>query len=334
MYGHEAHKILSKDKKETAKLLQAAGIKGIRYIDQGSRGAGEGTHIALYQFNAPEYMECLFACAKLRAVPVNVNFRYTGAALTSDLAWIIGAAFAPLVALGLSAKFGLWAVSAYLLSGAIVTLVALRTNPQAKKQLGISTFLVDTKLPGIEVRRISTLGQHAIGTTEVTFTNVRVPRSALLGEIDKGWSICEDTLRYERLCLSAARIGAARRAFEFALDYAKTRIQFGKPIGSFQVIQHKFADMRIMLKTTQALTYRLADMLDAGLDPVEETAIAKIQGTDGEFKCAHLAMEIMGGAGYTMAHDIQRLFRDTRVGSIGGGTNDIQRNTIAKQIGL
>ncbi|NBO02519.1 MAG: acyl-CoA dehydrogenase, partial [Betaproteobacteria bacterium] len=87
-------------------------------------------------------------------------------------------------------------------------LVALRTNQQAKKQLGISTFLVDTKLPGIEVRRIKTLGQHSIGTTEVTFTDVRVPRSALLGELDKGWSICEDTLRYERLCLSAARIGA------------------------------------------------------------------------------------------------------------------------------
>jgi alkylation response protein AidB-like acyl-CoA dehydrogenase len=75
-------------------------------------------------------------------------------------------------------------------------------------------------------------------------------------------------------------------------------------------------------------------MLDAGLNPVEETAIAKIQGTDGEFKCAHLAMEIMGGAGYTMAHDIQRLFRDVRVGSIGGGTNDIHRNTIAKLMGL
>src|SRR5206468_659265 len=110
-------------------------------------------------------------------------------------------------------------------------LLALRTSDLGKKQLGISTLLVDTRLPGIEVRRIPTLGQRAIGTTEVTYTDVRVPRSAVLGPLDQGWSICEDTLRYERLCLSAARIGAARRAFEFALDYAKTRHQFGKPIG-------------------------------------------------------------------------------------------------------
>ena len=102
-------------------------------------------------------------------------------------------------------------------------LLALRTSDLGKKQLGISTFLVDTRLPGIEVRKIPTLGQHAIGTTEVTYTDVRVPRTALLGELDKGWSICEDTLRYERLCLSAARIGAARQAFDYALDYAKTR---------------------------------------------------------------------------------------------------------------
>ena len=127
-------------------------------------------------------------------------------------------------------------------------------------------------------------------------------------------------LNLERLCLAAQACGNMHFAIEYAKAFAVERVQFGQPISKFQAIQHKFADMRILLKTTQALTYRLADMLDAGLDPVEETAIAKIQGTDGEFKCAHLAMEIMGGAGYTMAHDIQRLFRDVRVGSIGGGT--------------
>ena len=161
-----------------------------------------------------------------------------------------------------------------------------------------------------------------------------VPADHVIGEENRGWSGLMKGLNLERLCLAAQACGNMHFAIEYAKAYAVERVQFGQPISKFQAIQHKFADMRIMLKTTQSLTYRLADMLDAGLNPVEETAIAKIQGTDGEFKCAHLAMEIMGGAGYTMAHDIQRLFRDVRVGSIGGGTNDIHRNTIAKLMGL
>jgi alkylation response protein AidB-like acyl-CoA dehydrogenase len=213
-------------------------------------------------------------------------------------------------------------------------LVALRTNPQAKKQLGISTFLVDTKLPGIEVRRIPTLGQHAIGTTEVTFTNVRVPRTALLGELDKGWSICEDTLRYERLCLSAARIGAARRAFEFALDYAKTRIQFGKPIGSFQVIQHKFADMKVMLDTAQTMVRRYAWLMENGQAERADTAVLKYYVGESFKTISDTCLQVLGGYGYCMEYPMQRFFRDSRLATIGGGTSEIQKNIIAASLGL
>lgn len=213
-------------------------------------------------------------------------------------------------------------------------LLPVRTANMGKKQLGISTFLVDTKLPGIEVRKIPTLGQHAIGTTEVTYTNVRVPRSALLGELHQGWAICEDTLRYERLCLSAARIGAARQAFEYALEYAKTRHQFGKPIGSFQVTQHKFADMKVMLDTSQALIRRYAWLMENDQPHRADTAVLKYYVAESYKSISDMCLQILGGYGYCMEYPMQRFFRDSRLATIGGGTSEIQKNIIAGTLGL
>jgi acyl-CoA dehydrogenase len=213
-------------------------------------------------------------------------------------------------------------------------LLALRTNDLGKKQLGISTFLVDTKTPGIEVRKIATLGQHAIGTTEVTYTDVRVPRTALLGELDRGWAICEDTLRYERLCLSAARIGAARRAFDFALDYAKTRHQFGKPIGSFQVTQHKFADMKVMLDTSQTMVRRYAWLMENNQAERADTAVIKYYIGESYKTISDICLQILGGYGYCMEYPMQRFFRDARLATIGGGTSEIQKTIIAASLGL
>lgn len=213
-------------------------------------------------------------------------------------------------------------------------LLALRTSDLGKKQLGISTFLVDTKLPGIEVRKIPTLGQHAIGTTEVTYNDVRVPRSAVLGELDQGWAICEDTLRYERLCLSAARLGAARRAFEYALDYAKTRHQFGKPIGSFQVTQHKFADMKVMLDTSRTMVLRYAWLMEHGKAERADTAVIKYYVAESYKTISDMCLQVLGGYGYCMEYPMQRFFRDSRLATIGGGTSEIQKSIIASTLGL
>ena len=213
-------------------------------------------------------------------------------------------------------------------------LVALRTNDLGKKQLGISTLMIDTKLPGIEVRKVATLGQHAIGTTEVTFTDVRVPRTALLGQLDHGWAVCEDTLRYERLCLSAVRIGAARQAFEYALDYAKTRHQFGKPIGSFQVTQHKFADMKVMLDTSFTMVRRYAWLMENGKAERADTAVIKYYIAESYKTISDMCLQILGGYGYSMEYPMQRFFRDSRLATIGGGTSEIQKNIIASTLGL
>lgn len=213
-------------------------------------------------------------------------------------------------------------------------LLPVRTNDLGKKQLGISTFVVDTTTPGIEIRKIPTLGQHAIGTTEVTYTDVRIPRSALLGRLDEGWAICEDTLRYERLCLSAARIGAARQAFEYALEYAKTRHQFGKPIGSFQVTQHKFADMKVMLDTSQTMIRRYAWLMENQQAERADTAVIKYYIAEAYKTISDMCLQILGGYGYCMEYPMQRFFRDSRLATIGGGTSEIQKNIIAATLGL
>ena len=213
-------------------------------------------------------------------------------------------------------------------------LLVARTSTGAKKQQGITTFLVDTKLPGIEIRKIPTLGQRAIGTTQVFYSGVKVPHSALLGEVDKGWEAVDSYLWYERLCLSAARTGAACAAFDYALDYAKNRKQFGKKIGEFQAISHKLADMKVMLDASQTLVYRFAWLMSQGKATRSDAAVLKLYTGETYKAVSDLGLQILGGYGYCMEYPMQRFFRDSRLAVIGGGTSEIQRNIIARGLGL
>ena len=149
-------------------------------------------------------------------------------------------------------------------------LLVTRTSTSEKKQAGITNFLVDTKLPGIDVRKIATLGQRAIGTTQVFYNDVTVPASAVLGEIDRGWEAVDAYLWYERLCLSAARTGAATAAFDYALDYAKNREQFGVTIGHFQGLKHQLADMAVEIEPSRALYWYAAHAYDHEAEESEE----------------------------------------------------------------
>ena len=213
-------------------------------------------------------------------------------------------------------------------------LLVARTSTGAKKQQGITTFLVDTKLPGIEIRKIPTLGQRAIGTTQVFYSGVKVPHSALLGEVDKGWEAVDSYLWYERLCLSAARTGAACAAFDYALDYAKNRMQFGKKIGEFQAISHKLADMKVMLDASRTLVYRFAWLMSQGKATRSDAAVLKLYTGETYKAVSDLGLQILGGYGYCMEYPMQRFFRDSRLAVIGGGTSEIQRNIIARGLGL
>jgi alkylation response protein AidB-like acyl-CoA dehydrogenase len=213
-------------------------------------------------------------------------------------------------------------------------LVAIvKTDTQARHS-GISTILVPTKAAGVTIRPLSMLGRRTTHANEVFFDNVRVPAGNLFGGEGQAWKNIMKALGLERLGLAAISSGHCFKIIEYARDYARDRVQFGKPISQFQVIQHKLADMMIMAETSRQMTYRVADLLDGGFPGVQEASIAKIVATENNFKCADIGMQIMGGAGYSNEYDMQMFFRDSRVGPIGGGTSEIQRNIIAKQMDL
>lgn len=213
-------------------------------------------------------------------------------------------------------------------------LLVTRTSTEAKKQQGITNFLVDTKLPGIEVRKIKTLGQRAIATTQVFYNDVKVPASAVLGRADHGWEAVDAYLWYERLCLSAARTGAASSAFDYALEYAKTRKQFGRPIGQFQAISHKLADMKMMLDISRTMVYRFAWLMSEGKATRHDAAVLKLYTGEAYKAVSDMGLQILGGYGYCMEYPMQRFFRDSRLATIGAGTSEIQRNIIARGLGL
>lgn len=213
-------------------------------------------------------------------------------------------------------------------------LLVARTSTGKKKQEGITNFLVDTRLPGIDIKKIKTLGQRAIGTTQVFYNDVQVPKTAVLGEVGQGWRSVDAYIWYERLCLSAARTGAATTAFDYALNYAKTRKQFGKAIGEFQAISHKLADMKVMLDISRTLVYRFAWLMDQGKATRHDAAVVKLHTGETYKAVSDMGLQVLGGYGYCMEYPMQRFFRDSRLATIGAGTSEIQRNIIAKGLGL
>ena len=212
--------------------------------------------------------------------------------------------------------------------------VATRTATGEKKHHGITLFVVDTDAPGVTATAMETLGHWPLGTAHVFFDDVRVPKSRMLGELHNGWNDNAVYLRYERLCLSAARTGAAKSALADALEYAKEREQFGRPISKFQAVSHRLAEMQMQTEISEMLTYRYAALLDKGEATVRDAAILKLYACEAYKHVADEGLQVLGGYGYTMEYDLQRHFRESRLGVIGAGTSDVQKNIIAKTMGI
>ena len=213
-------------------------------------------------------------------------------------------------------------------------MVATRTSRTERKQAGITTFLVPTDAPGLEARPLEMLGHRPLGTTLLTFDHAFVPDALRIGPLDGGWQILTRMLEYERLCLSAARTGAAQSVVDDTLDYVKQRKQFGKPIGSFQAVAHKLADMQVLVDVSRTQVYRYAHRLEVGAANSRDAATLKLVAGEAYKRVADLGLQAMGGYGYSMEYDAQRHFRDSRLGTIGGGSSEIQRNIIARTMGL
>ncbi|MPZ52063.1 MAG: acyl-CoA dehydrogenase [Acidimicrobiia bacterium] len=215
-----------------------------------------------------------------------------------------------------------------------LVVVATRTSAEGKKHHGITNFVVDTDSDGLTWNAIDTLGHWPLGTAMLFFEDVRVPKDRMLGQLHEGWADLAVYLRYERLCLSAARTGAAKAALADAISYAKEREQFGRPISKFQAVSHRLAEMQMMVEISEMLVYRYATRLDQGIATTRDAAILKLYACEAYKEVADMGLQVLGGYGYTMEYDLQRHFRESRLGTIGAGTSDIQRNIIAKTMGI
>src|SRR5579875_117453 len=200
---------------------------------------------------------------------------------------------------------------------------------------GFTLFLVPMDLPGvIREQRLEKLGMHASDTALLAFQDVRVPASAVLGEVGKGFHQIMWELQGERLISSAAAVAAAQELFDRTLEYAKQRVAFGRPIGRFQTIRHKFAEMGTKVEAARQLVYTTAWRFQNGEDPVREISMAKLYASRIACEVADECLQIHGGAGYMREYGIERAWRDSRLFRIGAGTDEIMLEVIGRAYGL
>jgi len=178
------------------------------------------------------------------------------------------------------------------------------------------------------------LGMRPGQTAEVVFQDCRVSASALLGEENLGFYRALQSLTVGRIVAAAFATGLARAAFEAALTYAREREQFGQPIGHFQAIQHKLADMDTTIQAARLLTYKAAWLADRGEPHIKEASQAKLFASEAATRITEQALQIHGAYGYMLESPVQRFYRDTKVLEIGEGTSEILRNVVARQLGL
>jgi isovaleryl-CoA dehydrogenase len=213
-------------------------------------------------------------------------------------------------------------------------LIVCRTTEGSERHEGLSMILVPRETPGFTITPIDTLGGEE--TNELHLDDVRVPEDALVGTEGNGWTQLMAGLNNERVILAASALGLAQRAFDDALAYAKERKQFGRPVGTFQALQHKFADMATGLAQARLLVRFVARLTDE--DPMrmlpQEASMAKLACTELAKRCALEGMQIMGGYGYAKEYPMERHLRSAVVTTIYGGTSEIQKNIIAKTLGL
>lgn len=214
-----------------------------------------------------------------------------------------------------------------------LAIVYARTDPSTPGAKGISTFLVPMETPGVTVGKAEKkTGIRGSSTTEILLDKVRLPADALLGREGEGFTIAMDTLDGGRIGIASQALGIGRACLHASIRYAKEREQFGKPIGYFQAIQWKLADMSSRLDAARLMTYRAALKRDSGERCSFEAAEAKLLASTTANFCADECLQIHGGAGYTDDFEVERLFRDARITEIYEGATDIQRIVIARSL--
>jgi alkylation response protein AidB-like acyl-CoA dehydrogenase len=212
--------------------------------------------------------------------------------------------------------------------------VAATTDP-ALGLKGVRLFLLDTKSEGFAVsRKLAKFNIRAADTAELALDDVFVPAECLLGGEQGGFLNAYRALTVDRIFTAALALGNGRAAYEAALRYAKERVQFGQPIGKFQAVQFKLVDMLAKLDQARLYTYQAATLADAGASITTEAALAKMIAADNCNEVCQKALNIFGGYGLMNEYPVQRFLRDSYFPIIGGGTSDIMRLIVARQLGL
>jgi alkylation response protein AidB-like acyl-CoA dehydrogenase len=213
--------------------------------------------------------------------------------------------------------------------------VALAYTDKTRGYDGMAMFVIDRGTPGLIISRtIETEAIRAAETAEVALEECFVPDENLLGPASGGFRRMMEHLNYHRIISCARALGIGQAAFEASLAYSKQRVQFGRPIGSFQAIRHKLADMAVKLEAARLLTYEAAWLNDQNRPFKKQIAIAKLYSTEAAVEIAREAVQIHGGNGVTADYPVMRYMRDSLLGTIGAGTSEIQRGIIARELGL
>lgn len=211
--------------------------------------------------------------------------------------------------------------------------VLARTNPNVSKQKGISAFIVEHGTKGFSAsKHLEKLGCRSSDTCELTFEDVRVSDAQRVGEVDSGFIDTMKILDRGRISIAAMALGLGYGALEAAVQYAKDRKQFNKPIADFQAIQWMLADSKTELDAARLLTYRAAALADAGKRFSLEASMAKLYASEAATRACNRSLQVHGGYGYTREFPVERHLRDAKLCEIGEGTSEVQRMVIAKHL--
>lgn len=222
----------------------------------------------------------------------------------------------------------------FITNGGVASLYVVFANAAPEKGArGISAFLVPRETPGVTIGKIEDkMGHRASNTAEIFFEDVRVPAENIIGRVGQGFLIAMRTFDRTRSAVGAAGVGVARAALEYAVDYAKTRVQFGQPIATFQATAFKIAQMAMEIEAARLLVWKAAWMVDKGLPCGLNSAMAKCFGSDLAMWASLEALQILGGYGYMKDYPVEKLVRDAKLLQIYEGTNEIQRLVISREV--
>jgi acyl-CoA dehydrogenase len=215
-----------------------------------------------------------------------------------------------------------------------IVVTAVKTTPDGGHH-GLSFFVIEKGMDGFSVsRKLQKLGWHASDTGELAFNDVFVPDENLLGEVNKGFYLIMANFQWERLSMALGAVAKQQYLLEKALTYVNERSAFGRPIGHFQVTRHKIAEIAVRVETGRALTYNALRLFVSGHDALRETTMSKLLTQRDCVRTADDVVQLYGGNGYMREYEVERSLRDARLGPIGGGSDEIMKEIIGRQLGL